>query len=81
MNQKVKLELDFSDLPDEALIRPKHLLRLQLVPFSATTLWRKCRLREFPQPIKVSAGVTAWRVGDVREYLSKLGSEKSGRTK
>ncbi len=81
MNQKVKFELHFSDLPDEALIRPKHLLQLKLVPFSATTLWRKCRLREFPQPIKVSAGVTAWRLGDIRQHFSQLGSEKAGREK
>jgi prophage regulatory protein len=70
--------INFADLPDEAFIRPKHLLRLQLVPFSATTLWRKCRQREFPQPIKVSAGITAWRVGDVRKYLDQLNNLKSG---
>lgn len=81
MDQKAKLELHFTDLPDEALIRPKHLLQLKLVPFSATTLWRKCRLREFPQPIKVSAGVTAWRVGDIRKHLAQLTSKNTRRTK
>lgn len=68
----------FVDLPDEAFIRPKHLLSLQLVPFSATTLWRKCRQGEFPQPIKVSAGITAWRVGDIRSYLKALGKRSTG---
>ncbi len=64
---------DFSSLPDEAFIRLKHLIRLQLVPYSATTLWRKCRQREFPRPVKVSAGITAWRVGDIRKHLAQLG--------
>ena len=71
-------QTSFADLPDEAFIRPKHLLRLQLVPFSATTLWRKCRQSEFPQPIKVSAGITAWRVGDIRAYLKALGKPSKG---
>ncbi len=73
--------LTFSDLPDDAFIRLKQLLRFQLVPYSATTLWRKCRLREFPRPVKVSAGITAWRVGDLRQHFSQLVSEKSGREK
>ncbi len=67
---------DFSSLPDDAFIRLKQIIRLQLVPFSATTLWRKCRANEFPRPIKISAGITAWRVGDIRKYLSDLNDVK-----
>jgi prophage regulatory protein len=62
----------FAALPDEALIRLRQLLALQLVPYSASTLWRRCRSNDFPRPIKVSPGVTAWRVGDVRAYLEGL---------
>ena len=64
----------FDDLPDEAVIRLRQLMELHLVPFSPTTTWRKCRQGEFPQPIKVSPGITAWRVGDIRKYLKKLGT-------
>lgn len=67
-----KLTVSFDDLPDEAFIRLRHLLALQLIPFSATTLWRKCRNNEFPKPVKVSVGITAWKVGDVRSYLSSI---------
>jgi hypothetical protein len=31
----------------------------------AVTLWRKCKSNNFCRPIKVSARVTAWRVGDI----------------
>ena len=59
----------FDDLPDVALIRLRHLIRIGVLPYSATTIWRKCRSNEFPQPIRVSKGITAWRVGDLRDWL------------
>ena len=62
----------FQDLPDEALIRLRHMLALKVVPYSASTLWRRCRSNEFPRPIKVSQGITAWKVGDIRSYLNGL---------
>ena len=66
-------KIQFRDLPDEALIRLRQMLALGLVPYSASTLWRRCRSNDFPRPIKVSPGVTAWRVGDVRRYLKTVG--------
>ena len=67
-------KLRFEDLPDEALIRLRQMIALRLVPYSASTLWRLCRSNDFPRPIKVSPGVTAWRVGDVRRYLKNVGN-------
>jgi predicted DNA-binding transcriptional regulator AlpA len=59
----------FDGLSDNALIRLDNLHSLRLVPFSSSTVWRKVRKGDFPAPIKISAGVTAWRVGDIREWL------------
>ncbi len=59
----------FSALPDDALIRLYAMMAWGLVPFSSSTLWRKCRTGEFPAPLKVSNQITAWRVGDVRRWL------------
>lgn len=61
---------DFNRLPDDALIRLVFLMSWGLVPFSASTLWRKVRNGDFPSPIKVSTQVTAWRVGDIRRWLA-----------
>lgn len=59
----------FHRLPDDALIRLVMLMAWGLVPFSTSTLWRKVRQGEFPPPIKVSSGITAWRVGHIRQWL------------
>jgi prophage regulatory protein len=61
--------LEFHQLPDDALIRLYLLFAWGLIPFSASTLWRKCRSGAFPPPVRVSAGITAWRVGDIRQWL------------
>ena len=73
-SKKQKLLVDFSSLPDVALVQIRPLINYGVLPFSATTIWRKCRNGEFPSPIKVSAGITAWRVGDIRAYLNKIAS-------
>ena len=65
----------FDLLPDVALIQLRPLMNFKVVPYSATTIWRKCRNGEFPSPIKVSAGITAWRVGDIRNYLNSVGKQ------
>lgn len=57
------------DLADNALLRLEDLHSLRLIPFSTSTVWRKVRSGNLPAPIKVSAGVTAWRVGDIRAWL------------
>jgi len=68
----------FDALPDVALIQIRPLVNFKVVPYSVTTIWRLCRDGKFPQPIKVSPGITAWRVKDIREYLEKLGARSGG---
>ena len=67
---------NFDDLPDSAMARqsqlirdPKHPTRPSPLPFSAATLWRKVRDGEFPAPVKLGPAISAWRVGDVRQWL------------
>ncbi len=45
-------------------IRANQLLQ-QFVPFSPSTLRRKVLAGEFPQPVKLSARVVAWKLDDV----------------
>ena len=40
-----------------------------IIPFSLATLWRKVKAQTFPAPVKLSVGVTAWRVEDVRAWM------------
>jgi prophage regulatory protein len=66
-DQKTNLS-DFDRIPDSAFIRQQQLVGT-VIPFSASTLWRKVRQGEFPAPVRISAGVTAFRAGDVRQWL------------
>lgn len=74
----------FDALPDSAYLRaaqlvqsPKHPNNLAPLPFSAPTLWRKVKDGSFPAPVKLSAGVTAWRLGAIRSWLAAK-SEQGG---
>jgi predicted DNA-binding transcriptional regulator AlpA len=53
-------------------LRQRDLLNHYL-PFSATTLWRKIKQGEFPQPVKLSPGITAWRLSEVNDWLATKG--------
>jgi predicted DNA-binding transcriptional regulator AlpA len=70
MFQTVSAEqkIRFDELPDSAFIRLKTLIAAGVVPFSASTVWRKVKCKEFPPPITISDQITAWRVRDVRQW-------------
>jgi prophage regulatory protein len=66
----------WDDLPDSALLRQKQVL--QVYPVSGVTLWRRVKAGTFPQPHRLENGrVTAWRWGDVREWLHAQVQEKA----
>lgn len=61
----------FADRADDGLIRERDLL--PVVSVSASTLWRRVKAGAFPKPIKLGERATAWRVGQVREWLASVG--------
>ena len=67
----------FDALPDSAFIRESQLVQSPKrpeipapLPFSAPTLWRKVKAGTFCKPYKLSARVTAWKVGEVRAWMT-----------
>lgn len=42
---------------------------IQIMSFSASTLWRKVRAGQFPKPLKLSKNITAWKTEDVRAWM------------
>jgi len=58
-------------LPETGFVRQRLLLRF--VPFSKSTLWRRVKTGEFPAPIRLSAGITAWRAEDVHLWIAGKG--------
>jgi predicted DNA-binding transcriptional regulator AlpA len=41
-----------------------------LLPVSPATVWRWVRNGQFPQPFKLSAGVTAWHLSDIEQFIT-----------
>ncbi|WP_080885408.1 helix-turn-helix transcriptional regulator [Nitrospira japonica] len=57
----------FDRLPNSAHVR-QPIVEL-LFACSSSTIWRRVRDGHIPRPHKLSARVTAWRVGDLRQIL------------
>ena len=55
---------------DDAFIRLKQLIDLHVIPFSASTYWRKVKQGNFPAPEKISEKITATRVKDIRNWAT-----------
>lgn len=62
-------------LPTTGYVRQSQLLKF--VPFSKTTLWRKVKAGDFPAPVKLSQGVTAWRAEDVHAWIAAQASAQA----
>lgn len=48
------------------------------LPFSKATIWRKVKQGTFPKPIKLSAGITAWRTVDLEAWFTQCGGDFAG---
>ena len=55
-------------LPKTGFLRQSQLVP-EVLPISSATLQRMVRAGEFPRPVKLSQGVTAWRVEDIRAWI------------
>lgn len=68
MSKKSALLHSTSELNGVAYVRQSQLIPAVL-PFSVATLWRKVKNGTFPQPVKLSERITAWRAEEVRQWL------------
>ena len=57
---------------NQAFIRQPAVLK-DVLPVSASTLWRYVKAGKFPKPIKLSERVTAWRSEDIRAWIDAQG--------
>ena len=55
--------------------RPPINIRPPLIPISRSTWRRWVKAGTAPQPVKLSAGVVAWRVGDLRDWLKQKSND------
>ena len=59
------------NFPQAGFMRQAQLL--VFVPISKSTLWRRVLAGTFPAPVKLSPGVTVWRVEDIRRWIGEQG--------
>lgn len=62
---------NFDSLPNAAFVRLPVVTGI--LGCSKATVWRRCKQGELPNPVKLSAGTTAWRVSDIRAHLATVG--------
>jgi len=56
-----------SELPVTGFVRLPQILAV--IPVSRATWWTWCKEGRAPKPIKLSGGVTVWKVADIRAMI------------
>lgn len=46
-----------------------------IIPVSRASWWLGVKKGIYPEPVKLSANTTAWRVSDIRALIARLGGE------
>lgn len=59
---------NFDLLPSSGYVRQSEIIPA-VIPVSSATWWRGVKSGRFPKSVKLSERVTAWRVGDIRDWL------------
>jgi prophage regulatory protein len=63
-----------------AVVTGKKTLRIssvvEKVGLSAPTIWRLCKSGDFPKPIKISKGCTAWLEHEIDELIDAKAAER-----
>lgn len=44
--------------------------------FAKSTIWQHSKENKFPKPIKLSSGVTVWRIKDINDFINGLWTPK-----
>jgi prophage regulatory protein len=57
-------------IPEIGFVRLPQIL--EVIPIGKTSWWQGVREGRFPQPVKLSARCTAWRVEDIRELIKNF---------
>lgn len=58
-------------LPETGFVRLSDVLNF--IPVGKSSFWAGVKTGKYPQPVKLSKGVTAWRCEDIHELIEHLG--------
>ena len=65
--------MQFVSLPEKGFVRLPTIL--QMIPVSKSTWWAKVKTGEYPQPVKLTDKITAWKAEDIHTLIDMLGNE------
>ena len=65
-----RVEEVVSTLPEIGFVRLPQILAV--IPVGPTTWWEGVKTGRYPQPVKLSPRCTAWRVEEIREFISGM---------
>jgi prophage regulatory protein len=60
-------------LPETGFVRLPTILTI--FPVSKSTWWAGVKAKIYPQPVKLGAKVTAWRVDDIKALIAEKGAQ------
>ena len=60
-------------LPETGFVRLPTILTI--FPVSKSTWWAGVKAKIYPQPVKLGAKVTAWRVDDIKALIVEKGAQ------
>jgi len=70
LNAEVCADVPRAALPAEGFVRLSAILGpIGPIPVSKSTWWAGVKSGKFPRPIKISEGVTVWRVEEIRALI------------
>lgn len=61
------------ELPKEGFVRLPQVLAV--IPISKSQFWLGVKNGKFPQPIKLGAKTTVWRVEDIRDFIAHFSQQ------
>lgn len=70
MATKLQQPTQQAALPAEGYVRLPQILTV--IPVSKSTWWAGVRSGRYPNPVKLGPRTTAWRVEDIRRFLSNM---------
>lgn len=65
--------IEHMSLPNEGFMRIDSILAI--FPISRSAWWAGVKAGTYPRGVKLSPRCTAWKVGEIRELLTRVGGE------
>lgn len=67
-------------LPETGFVRVRQIIEGP-IPVGKSTWWEGVKSGRFPKPVKISPGITAWDVNDIRALIKRIKASSNNQEK